>query len=77
MEIREVNVQPGDTLFSLAERHTGNGNRWRDIFILNAAEFIQRGEKSAQVGPDMIWPGMTLKIIDYRPGEIPPLPSGL
>lgn len=75
MQIREVNVQPGDTLYSIAQRHTGNGNRWRDIFILNAAEFIQRGGSSEKVGPDYLWPGMTLKVIDYRPEELEFNPS--
>ncbi|MGB7448614.1 MAG: LysM peptidoglycan-binding domain-containing protein [Ornithinimicrobium sp.] len=47
-------VQPGDTLWSIAQRHLGGGNRYPLILKLNAA--------TLQHGPDWINPGTMLRL---------------
>ena len=47
-------VQPGDTLWSIAQRHLGEGNRYPLILELNAA--------TLQHGPDWIHPGTILRL---------------
>jgi two-component SAPR family response regulator len=54
-------VRRGDTLFDIAARRLGDGNRWPEIYALN------RGTHFSRVGgtlsdPDLIYPGWTLKL---------------
>ncbi|MEW8955614.1 LysM peptidoglycan-binding domain-containing protein [Clostridium sp.] len=46
-------VVSGDTLFYIAKRYLGNGNRWREIFNLN---------KDKISVPEKIYPGQVLKL---------------
>ncbi|CAN5322848.1 hypothetical protein BH18GEM1_BH18GEM1_12270 [soil metagenome] len=48
-------VQSGDSLWKIAERHYGDGNRWRQIFEANQDQIED---------PDVIHPGQTLMIPD-------------
>ena len=56
-------VQPGDTLWQIAERILGNRNRWREIYDLNkvAIEKAQAlpGRRDFR-GPSWIFPGTVL-----------------
>ena len=54
-----VIVQPGDTLWSLAETHLGDPNRWSEIFDLNAGGLSSGGVLSQ---PNVIHPGWRLKL---------------
>jgi len=54
MKLRIVDVQPGATLWSLAEEHLGDGQMWRDLFVLNAVVLAE------DVGDEM---AKTLKIL--------------
>ncbi len=47
-------VQPGDSMWAIAQEHLGDGNRWMEIYKANK-ELI--GKK-----PDLIHPGYVLKI---------------
>ncbi|GAA2180168.1 hypothetical protein GCM10009785_09890 [Brooklawnia cerclae] len=47
-------VQPGDDLWSLAERYFGDGTRWRQIAEVNDTVLIE--------GTDLLQPGMVLAI---------------
>lgn len=48
-------VEPGDTLFGIAQEQLGDGNRWPEIFALNRD----------QIGnPDLIFPGQVLRLPD-------------
>lgn len=65
MKLKEVRVQPGDTLWKLAEEHYGDGQRWRDIFLLNATRLTYLHQNAPHyIGPDYIYPGDKLDIID-------------
>ena len=56
-------VQPGDTLFDIAQSVLGDGNRWPEIFALNRD----------QIGnPNLIFPGQVLRLPDAAPGGPPP-----
>jgi DNA-binding SARP family transcriptional activator len=72
---RVCTVKPGDTLFAIAERQLGDGDRWTEIFHLN------RGIHYARVGgtltdPDLIYPGWTLTLpaATARPTDAPQAP---
>ncbi len=47
-------VQPGDSMWAIAQEHLGDGNRWMEIYKVNK-ELI--GKK-----PELIHPGYVLKI---------------
>jgi hypothetical protein len=50
---REHRVQPGDTLWAIAEANYGDGARFGDIVRANPAEISD---------PDLIFPGQVLKV---------------
>jgi len=51
-------VQRRDSLWKLAERHLGDGMRWREIYELNRGRAQPGGRSLAK--PDLIHPGWTL-----------------
>ena len=57
---QEVAVGRGDTLWSLAERHLGAGERWREIAELNAGRTMVDGQRFAQA--ETIQPGWRLLV---------------
>jgi len=64
MKIKTVKVKAGDTLWALAEEHLGSGQRWKDIFLMNAARFVYAHSAApAYVGPNFIYPGDELDIV--------------
>ena len=70
-EIRPVTVQPGDTLSAIARREFGpdadKKKLWKQIFIANAAAIANQAqvqELPERIGPNYIWPGTQLQIVD-------------
>ncbi|MEW6470664.1 MAG: hypothetical protein AB1679_00130 [Actinomycetota bacterium] len=53
-------VEPRDSLWRLAERHLGNGYRWREIFQLN--EGVRQDDGRSLREPDVIRPGWVLTL---------------
>jgi len=61
--LNEIEVQEGDTLWQLAARHLGTGQRWREIYIMNLdVMFRGQAQHDASQGPDMIYPGAKLTL---------------
>ncbi|GLY06329.1 LysM peptidoglycan-binding domain-containing protein [Actinoplanes sp. NBRC 101535] len=62
---RTYTVKAGDSLFRIAERELGDGNRWTEIFLLN---------RSAIRDPNRIFPGQVFVLPPARPsGPVPRL----
>ncbi len=55
-----VTVQPGDCLWTIAQRHLGNGDRYTEIVQLNLGHDMGGGEVFAN--PSVIWPGWVLQV---------------
>ena len=66
-----VIVQPGDTLWDIAARHLGNGERYTQIVDMNAGRTQPDGGRL--IHPDLIRPGWILVLPD--PVAAPPSPS--
>jgi LysM repeat protein len=65
-EPHEVKVAKGDTLWSLAERNLGSGERWREIAELNAGRRMVDGQAFSHAGT--IRPGWRLLVpVDQVP----------
>jgi beta-lactam-binding protein with PASTA domain/serine/threonine protein kinase len=72
---REITVQPGDSLWNLAQKYLGDGNCYREIWNLNKDQTIAGGATSNT--PGLIQPGWTLTLPDEAAGPVldpPPLP---
>jgi nucleoid-associated protein YgaU len=54
-----VTVRPGDSLWSLAQKHLGSGNRWQELYQLN--------HRLLGSNPDRIYPGQHLMLPVNRP----------
>ena len=60
----EVNIEPGNTLWNIAEKQLGNGQRWREIYIMNLDRIWNAQDKHhGTQGPDMIYSGNTIRIL--------------
>lgn len=57
---QEVTVEPGDTLWGLAEEHSGDGARYPEIF--EASDQIAQPDGQYLTDPDLIHPGWTLHV---------------
>ncbi|GAA1215367.1 hypothetical protein GCM10009665_01490 [Kitasatospora nipponensis] len=71
-------VQPGDTLWDLADRHLDNPLRWREIYELNKLRHQSDGAQFSD--PDRITPGWTLLLPGPDPRPVttavpPPVPA--
>lgn len=61
----QVTVEAGDSLWKLAARHLGSPRRWVEIWQLNRAAITaeqRRRRCRRMLGPDWIFPGMTLQV---------------
>lgn len=61
-----VTVEPGDSLWEIAEERLGDGHRYREVFDLNAGRPQPDGD--ILTDPSVIEPGWTLRL----PGAAPP-----
>ncbi|MBN9327009.1 MAG: LysM peptidoglycan-binding domain-containing protein, partial [Cellulomonas sp.] len=66
-----VVVTPGDTLWSIAAEHLGDGRRYPEIATLNAG--ITQADGSHLVDPDVVRPGWVLRLPTTAP--VPELPQ--
>lgn len=63
-------VRAGETLWILADRYLGNGNRWREILRLNAS--VIRGPQDVPVGATLRIPGGRTQPAPGARGTAPP-----
>lgn len=64
MRTKKITVKQGDTLWSLAEAHLKDGQRWRDLFLMNAAIMVfKHGNEPTKVGPNFVYEGDELYVI--------------
>lgn len=73
----EVVVQPGDTLWGIADEELNDGRRWPEIFELNRG--IEQADHQQLVNPNLIQPGWRFQVpgADTPPGAVPtPAPAG-
>jgi hypothetical protein len=66
-------VQRRDSLWVLAERHLGDGLRWREIYDLNQGLPQPAGRTLRD--PNLILPGWTLRLPADAVGVVPPAPA--
>lgn len=75
MNLKIVDIKDGDTLWGLAQENLGDGQLWRDIFILNAAILAENiGDEMAKT-LHVLTAGTQL-IIPDDDGDEPFEPSG-
>lgn len=75
--LKTVQVQPGDTLWTIAKRELGNGKYYLNVYLMNAVNLIKEGHEvqSNKVGPDYIYPGQLVHIvqgIEFDPSGFTP-----
>ncbi len=63
----EVPVEKGSTLWALAKAHLGDGQRWRELFLMNLDHiFREEAVHHATVGgPDLIYIGDKLRLMAF------------
>ncbi|SDY73677.1 LysM domain-containing protein [Modestobacter sp. DSM 44400] len=72
--VEEVTVEPGDTLWGIAEEVTGDGQNWRQAWEANRGRTEPGGEVFTD--PSLIQPGWALSIPTSDGGPAPdPVPS--
>jgi surface antigen len=64
-------VKSGDTLWGIAQRYLGNGNRWREIRKANGSIFTDAEARRLQVGQAVYLP-VSYQTGNGRPIETPP-----
>lgn len=58
-----VTVEPGNTLWGLAKQFFNDGQRWRELYLMNIHIITQHQDyHNSMPGPDMIYPGQTLRV---------------
>jgi len=66
-----------DTLWDIAERHLGDGTRWRDIFALNDGRLMPDGQRLTRAS--LIHPGWVLTLpadaVALEIDQVPPPPA--
>jgi DNA-binding SARP family transcriptional activator len=66
-----------DTLWDIAERHLGDGTRWRDIFALNDGRLMPDGQRLTRAS--LIYPGWVLTLpadaVALEIDRVPPRPA--
>lgn len=57
-----VAVEPTDTLWSLAKKYLGDGQRWRELYLYNIDVITKyQNWHNAMPGPNMIFPSAELR----------------
>src|SRR5262249_36024407 len=65
---RWYTVEPGDTLSGIAARVLGDPDRWPELFDLNRDVATLDGGRTL-AAPDLIWPGLRLRLPDQPPAD--------
>lgn len=65
---REYRVRSGDTLWGIAQRELGNGNRWREITKGDGSTFTEAEARNLRVGMSVYLP------VSYQTGSGTPTP---
>jgi hypothetical protein len=73
VQTRTYTTQPRDSLWKLAERHLGDGLRWRDLWELNRG--ISQPDGRSLRDPDLIRPGWLLRFPEDAVGLQAPAPA--
>jgi len=63
-------IQPGDTLYLIAERKLGNGNRWQEIQKPDGTHFTLAEAKLIKVGQEICLPQSKNAFTDILPRQI-------
>jgi hypothetical protein len=59
-----IEVKPGETLWHLAVTYLGDGQRWRELYMLNLDRMIvSQDQHRATTTPDLIYAGNLLRIL--------------
>jgi hypothetical protein len=64
-------IQTGDTLFKIAERQLGNGDRWREIMNPNGTVVTEEQANNLQVGQEICIPNATFTPAAAGPTTMP------
>jgi hypothetical protein len=70
-----VTVKPGETLFRLAERHLGNGNRWRQLRKADGTPYTEADLPHVKIGEVVLLPDAPAARADTRPANRPAEPD--
>ncbi len=63
LTLREVAVEPGSTLWSIAEKELGDGKRWKEVYLLNIVQMTKDQVSKGRIPtPELIYPGQTVKL---------------
>jgi hypothetical protein len=65
-------VRRGDTLRGVAAQLFGDEERYSDLFALNVGEARVGDSGPVLRDPDLIWPGLRLRLLESSPEEAPP-----
>jgi nucleoid-associated protein YgaU len=61
-----IQIEPGDTLWKLAETHLGDGQRWRELYFLNLDRLtIAQDAHHAIMSPNLIYAGNNLRVFAF------------
>ena len=67
LTVKTIQIREGDTLWAIAERHLGNGQRWRDVFMWNVIAMMEQSKVPQKISADYIIPGHTIKLLTKEP----------
>jgi nucleoid-associated protein YgaU len=65
MHVKRIKVKEGDTLWSLAQAHMGDGQRYKELFLINATTMVMDRENAPdKIGPNFIYDGDELFVLE-------------
>jgi nucleoid-associated protein YgaU len=65
MHVKKIKVKKGDTLWSLAQAHMGDGQRYKELFLINATTMVMDRENPPdKIGPNFIYDGDELFVLE-------------
>jgi hypothetical protein len=75
LQAASVTVKAGETLFRLAERHLGNGNRWRQLRKADGTPYTEADLPHVKVGAVVLLPDAPSAKTDGGPANRPAEPD--